>query len=219
MDAQRLAEQLRKPSGAEAAEVARNMNEANLRTNLRCIEALVLRAGESVLEIGPGNGAFVADIIAAAPGLRYTGLDWSEDMVAEAAHFNAALLEGGAAAFRQGSSDAMPFADAAFDAVLAVNVLYFWEHPRDHLAEIRRVLKPAGRLCIAFGDRGFMSRLPFTAHGFRLYDLEAASALLESCGFDVAGVWEHLENGRSNTGELVEKHIHILRCELRRDSA
>lgn len=208
-----LAGQLRRPSGDDAAEVGRNMNAANGPLNLRCIAQLACTAGDRVLEIGPGNGGFVGALLDAAPGLDYTGVDWSEAMVGEAREANADLVAAGRVRFLQGSSAVLPFADAAFDRVLAVHTLYFWDPPESHLAEIARVLRPGGSLCIAFGDAGFMRDLPFTAHGFRLYTLERARETIEAADLRVLDAVAHRESGQSNTGETVDKLVHILRCE------
>lgn len=42
------------------------MNEANLSVNRKCLQALDIRSGDKVLEIGPGNGAFVGELLAQA---------------------------------------------------------------------------------------------------------------------------------------------------------
>lgn len=212
-DPQWLARQLRRPSGDDAAEVGRNMNASNGPLNLRCIAQLACTAGDRVLEIGPGNGGFVRPLLEAAPALDYTGVDWSDAMVVEARAGNADLVAAGRVRFLQGSSAALPFADAAFDRVLAVHTLYFWEPPAPHLTEIARVLRQGGRLCIAFGDAGFMRGLPFTAHGFRLYTLEHARETIAAAGLCVLDAVAHRESGLSNTGGTVDKLVHILRCE------
>lgn len=48
-------------------------------------------------KIGPGDAAFAGDITGAADGIRYTGLDWSADMVVAARAHNPALLAAGQA--------------------------------------------------------------------------------------------------------------------------
>ncbi len=207
-----MAAQLRCPSGTEGPAVARRMNEANRAVNSRCIDLLGLVAGDRVLEIGPGNAAFAVDITGRAQGVSYTGLDWSAEMVAEAERNNAALVAAGKARFRQGSSDQLPFADASYSKVLTVHTLYFWDSPRDHLAEVQRVLKPGGLLCIAFGESDFMRELPFTQFGFTLYEAAGVEALLSQQGFEVLDVQRHIETGRSNTGEIVDKTVNIIIC-------
>lgn len=212
MTPQELAAQLRCPTGADAAAVGEQMSVANGGVICRGISALALRAGDAVLEIGPGDAAFAGDITGAADGIRYTGLDWSADMVAAARARNPALLATGQAEFLQGSSEAMPLLDAAFDKVLSVNTIYFWEAPVRHLAEVARVLKPQGRFCLVFGDAGFMSGLPFTSWGFSLHDAGSAEALLAQAGLRVVARDIHREQGVSNSGAVVDKQLHVLVC-------
>jgi len=188
------------------------MNESNSGVNRACIALLRMQPGDRVLEIGPGNGAFVADIVGAAPDVSYAGLDLSEDMVHEAEDRNGELVAAGRAVFRQGSSDQLPFDTGVFDKALTVHTLYFWEEPDAHLEEIRRVLKPGGLFCIGFGDREFMQDLPFVPYGFTLYDAVEAKTLLEASGFRVLQRQKLQERGRSNTGEVVDKVINILLC-------
>lgn len=210
MESRILASQLRCPNGTEASDVAQRMNEANSALNHKCIDLLQLRASDSLLEIGPGNGAFVADIINVANNISYMGLDWSPEMVAEAERFNKHLVEQGCVQFQQGNSEQLPFEPRLFDKVLAVHTLYFWEKPGDHLAEIRRVMKPNGLFCIAFGDRSFMKDLSFVPYGFDLYDEVEGCALLRSSGFQIKNTYQHKESGLSNTGDHVNKVINII---------
>ena len=186
------------------------MNQANQGANRACLELLQVAARDRVLEIGPGNGAFVADIVASAKHVSYTGLDWSAEMVDVAGRHNQTLVQRGQATFLQGSSYALPFGRASFDKVLSVHTLYFWEDPERHLNEIRRVMKPGGLFCLAFGDRAFMQTLPFVAHGFSLYDLPRAERILRASGFDVLVQRQLQETGHSNTGDVVKKIINII---------
>lgn len=188
------------------------MNESNGGINRACIAMLRMQRGDRVLEIGPGNGAFVADITGAAPDVLYTGIDLSEDMVQEAQERNGELVAAGRAIFRQGSSDRLPFGDAAFDKALTVHTLYFWEEPDEHLREIHRVLRPGGLFCIGFGDREYMQELPFVPYGFTLYGAAEAEALLGASGFRPLQRQVLHERGRSNSGELVDKVINVLLC-------
>ncbi|WP_250464086.1 class I SAM-dependent methyltransferase [Microbulbifer litoralis] len=213
MEDRELAAQLRCPNGADAAEVAGRMNEANRSLNHKCIDLLQIFAADRILEIGPSNGAFVDRIVNKAAEVHYTGLDWSADMVAEAGEANAGAVTSGSARFLQGSSDSMPFEEASFDKALTVHTLYFWETPTDHLAEVRRVLNPGGLFCIAFGDLEFMQHLPFVPYGFRLYDAILGQELLRSSGFDVLEFQQHRETEVGNTGEEVEKIINIALCQ------
>lgn len=213
MDPHTLASQLRHPSGEHASEVALNMNSANGQLNVKCINLLNLQNSESLLEIGPGNGVFATDIIKRADNLSYTGVDWSADMVAEAKRMNEDIVISGQATFQQGNSSQLNFDSNVFDKVLTVHTLYFWDKPLEHLAEIRRVLKPQGLFCLAFGDSSFMKDLPFVPYGFELYDRELACNLLQEAGFRLLNAEYYVEQGVSNTGEVVDKVINIIICE------
>lgn len=212
MEPQELAQHLRRPAGAKGLEVGQVMNNVNAGVNRACHKLLAFGGSDRVLEIGPGNGGFVSEILEGRPDVTYTGLDWSSDMVAEAQKNNAPFVADGQARFLQGNSDNLPFPADTFDKVLAVNTLYFWESPTDHLAQIARVMRPGGTFCIAFGDRSFMKGLAFTAYGFTLYDRESASNLLAKSGFRVVQSEKFSETSTSNTGEDVEKFGHLLLC-------
>ncbi|WP_043770126.1 class I SAM-dependent methyltransferase [Algiphilus aromaticivorans] len=210
MDNEALSRQLRQPHGREAVDLGEQMSRNNAATNRRCIAAMALQAGNRVLEIGPGNAAFAGEMVSAAAHVRYLGVDWSEAMVAQARARYRDSAESDRIALLRGSSETLPFPDASFERVLAVHTLYFWQPAERHLQEIRRVLRPGGLLCLAFGDSHFMAQLPFTAHGFHLYDRQAAEALLASSGLAVQACDEHRETGTSNAGALVDKRVHIL---------
>lgn len=210
MQAKDIAAQLRQPQGEAGREVAARMNQSNQGINQRCLKLLQPPAGSHILEIGPGNGAFVPELLALAPDLQYTGLDWSADMVSLARTEQAVLVQAEQARFLQGDAAAMPFPDHRFQRVLTVNTLYFWADPVQVLREIRRVLSPDGQLCIAFGDRHFMQAMAFAQHGFQLYDAAMATHCLEAAGLQLLSAHEDHSSERSHTGEVVQKHYHVL---------
>ncbi len=107
-----------------------------------------LVAGRRVLDLGSGEGfgaALLADTAAAV-----TGVDIDERAVAHSrANYHAGNLE-----YREASAmDLSAFADAAFDAVVAFEMI---EHVSEHeqvLAEIARVLAPGGILVMSTPER------------------------------------------------------------------
>lgn len=204
-----LAAQLRHPHGDHALAVAESMNRSNGALNQAAIALLAVAAREQVLEIGPGNAAFAADLLR-APGSRYLGIEVSADMVDAAQDRLTAADLHDRAGVRLGDVQALDLDDACIDAALSVNTLYFWEQPALALAELARVLRPGGRLCLAFGDAAFMRTLPFTAHGFHLHELADVELALRSSGLRVCGWRAHRETGTSNDGRQVEKHFHLL---------
>jgi SAM-dependent methyltransferase len=97
-------------------------------------------AGTSVLDIGCGSGLALS--LADERGARTSGIDISGPLLAVARR----RVPG--ADLREGGLDVLPFADASFDAVLAVNALQFAADPASALREVHRVLRPGGRLAI-----------------------------------------------------------------------
>jgi SAM-dependent methyltransferase len=108
----------------------------------RLMECAGLAPGASVLDVGCGDGASVARM-ADGHGLRPVGLDVSEAKVRLAAEARPDLD------FVAGRAEALPFADAAFDAVLCECVLSAVDDAGAALTEMRRVLRPAGAVLLS----------------------------------------------------------------------
>lgn len=118
--------------------------------NKAVLDALRLKPGESVIEIGCGPGMSVR---AALKQVGPTGFVAGVDQSPAAAHFAAhathrAMLGGRAVIMRAEAAD-LPFRDAMFDKAFAVNSFQFWSDPARALREIARVVAPNGRLVIA----------------------------------------------------------------------
>ncbi|GAB3315695.1 hypothetical protein GCM10027299_05010 [Larkinella ripae] len=214
-DLKEVARQLGRPEGENGLKTGEMMNFSNANMTKRAVESLVVSAGEKVLEIGPGNAAFAESVVRAAPGVQYTGVDISETMVQDARQRNAALVTAGAATFALSDGQTIPFPDDAFDKILTVNTVYFWEKPLAYAAEIHRVLKPGGRFALTLADKSFMEKLPFTKYGFQLYDRTAATELLTAAQFAIDTVWEEIDVTTSNLGHAVERPILIVVAEKR----
>jgi SAM-dependent methyltransferase len=118
-----------------------------------------VRPGERVLDLGCGDGTFTAQLQDA--GAEAVGLEVAETALrrARAAYpglrFLLAPLEG-----------PLPLEDCAFDVVWSSEVI---EHVADTarwLSEVRRVLRPAGRLLLTTPNH---SRLAILIHGLERY--------------------------------------------------
>ena len=108
------------------------------------IEWLAAQPGERILDLGCGDGQLTQRIVAG--GASVTGVDSSAEMVA------AACSRGVDA--QQASAEALPYADASFDAVFS-NAALHWVRDQDAMmAEVRRILKPAGRFVAEMGGHG-----------------------------------------------------------------
>ena len=108
------------------------------------IDRLHLAPGQSVLDVGAGNGGAALSI--ARLGCSVTAVDASAGMcaritaraAAEALPLNAVVRDG----------QALEFADATFDAALSVFGVVLFPDAVKGLAELRRVVRPGGRLAV-----------------------------------------------------------------------
>lgn len=108
---------------------------------------LALQPGEKVLDIGSGPG-FLADEMTAEVGPEGAvhGVDPSESMLAIARRRESS------AQYALGDAVSLPFEDETFDAAIATQVYEYVPDMPAALAEVRRVLRPGGRLLILDTD-------------------------------------------------------------------
>lgn len=174
-----IAAQFRRPEGGRGVEMARVMDACNGAMNRAATGSLGLSGGESVLELGHGVCGHLELLPA---GVRYCGLEISESMAKEAARLNRDAVEAGRASFLTYDGRTLPFADASFDKAFTVNTIYFWGDPGMFLGEVCRVLRPGGLFAVTFSYAEYMSTLPFTGYGFRLYDPGEAERMVAASG-------------------------------------
>jgi ubiquinone/menaquinone biosynthesis C-methylase UbiE len=107
-----------------------------------------LAPGASVLEIGIGTGRIALPLL--AQGIDVTGVDIAPLMLEqlqrkyEAARQAAPGKSWGTLATQRADMTALPFADGAFDAVVAVHVLHLVPGWQRALDEALRVIRPGG---------------------------------------------------------------------------
>jgi arsenite methyltransferase len=94
-------------------------------------------------------------------------------------------VDSGRLRLTQGSLTALPLADAALEAAITVNTVYFVADLDAACAELARVLRPGGRAVVGVGDPDAMARLPFTGYGFTLRPVAEVIAALEKAGLAV----------------------------------
>ena len=180
----RLGRQLAAPSGRGGRLVGHLMVPLNRDPNRRAIDALAPVAGESYLEVGFGPGAGLAEIGRRAPQCRLSGIDRSPAMLDLAWRRCRQATAGRPPDLRIGSAESLSWPDASFDGVLAVNVAYFFDGAGRAVEEIRRVLKPGGRLVVYVTDRATMRHWPFAGQStHRTFDEGELRAMLVNGGF------------------------------------
>lgn len=149
------------------------------------IDLAGIAPGESVLDVGCGTGtlAIAAKQRVGASGAS-AGIDASPEMIARAQ--GKARRAGVEVDFRNAVVEALPFADGTFDAVLATLMLHHLPDDlrRRAIREMRRVLKPGGRLFVV--DLGGGEHRHGWLHGSRRhahFDLHAVVPEVDDAGF------------------------------------
>ena len=102
------------------------------------------RASARVCELGFGLGWLLEELARRWPEASLVGLDQSPGM---AAHVRELL--GSRATVIQGDMERLPFADSSFDTVATCWTLYFMTDIDAALEEIKRTLRPGGKLVAA----------------------------------------------------------------------
>jgi SAM-dependent methyltransferase len=143
-----------------------------------------VHSGERVLDLGSGAGRFTAEL--AGAGAEAVGVEVAEAALERARTAHPELD------FRLAPFDGpLPFPDGSFDAVWSSEVI---EHVADTaawLSEVRRVLRPGGRLLLTTPSHGRVRLLlggidrfsePLGDH-LHLYSRRSLRVLLEEFGF------------------------------------
>jgi ubiquinone/menaquinone biosynthesis C-methylase UbiE len=102
------------------------------------LDAVNLAGGEALLDNACGTGFVAAK--AAGKGAVVVGADFSPAMLAEARRLHPTIR------FDQADAEALPYGDESFDAVVINFGLHHFPFPERALSEIRRVLRPGGRV-------------------------------------------------------------------------
>jgi ubiquinone/menaquinone biosynthesis C-methylase UbiE len=126
------------------------MARMNRKVAAWAIDQLGGRPSDRILEVGFGPGVGIELLATSASSGRVMGVDSSKEMVEQATSRNAKAIEAGRVELREGSVEPLPFADKTFDGALAVNSMQVWPDAVAGLREIRRVMKPGGRIALAF---------------------------------------------------------------------
>lgn len=145
-------------------------------TRARLREILGPKPGERVLEVGPGTGYYALPVAGwLEPGGRLDVLDVQQEMLD---HTLKRAGEEGIDNIFPTLADArsLPYGDDTFDAAYLVTVLGEIPDQGAALRELRRVVKPTGRIVVGelFGDPHMVSQAALrsraTASGLRVED-------------------------------------------------
>ena len=144
--------QFAKPEGAARLAGRANDGETEYATAaISCWRCSTFSPQDQVLEIGFGPGT---DVRRASDMAAFVaGVDHSSLMVKQASQRNAAAIRAGKVKLELAPANQLPFGDAQFDKIFAINSAQFWKDSVGTIKEVGRVLKPGGVLALAIQPR------------------------------------------------------------------
>ena len=182
--------------GAKARDWAQINEQNSLPLFGAVLDAARVTSGTRFLDAGCGAG--LASLLATLRGAKVSAFDASTELIAIAQQ----RLPG--ADVREADLEELPYADGSFDAVAALNSLFYAADPTAALRELVRVTRPGGRVVVASWGRpdqcetGSVMRelgtlMPPPPPGapaggpFALSEPGALESILESAGLTIEG--------------------------------
>ena len=138
--------------------------------------------GWTMLDIGCGGGATLKRLLKRSKNAQVYGIDISEESVAKTIEVNADMIDK-QVFVQQGSAATLPYENAKFDLVTAVETVYFWPNLPYCLKEVCRVLKPRGHFAIMVEVVDTNSKWTNVVDGMTAYTPEQLKTLLDDTGF------------------------------------
>ncbi|MCW8331897.1 methyltransferase domain-containing protein [Photobacterium sp. SDRW27] len=144
---------LARPCGKLGTDVSNKMNDTNAFITERTIEALAPKTGESIIELGPGNGVLSCGLVQVLIQLH------------------------------AGDCHDVAVDVASIDGLMAVNVLYFVDDLDRLLARIRPWFRPGGRCVFGIRPAATLRSLCFHEFGYHIRLVEEIENTMRTHGF------------------------------------
>lgn len=174
--------QFAKPEGIIGRITCRLMNIGNQALYKSVIASLPKNKKASILDIGYGNGAVMKRLFQLGYS-NINGIEISDTMHDLAQKNFAKEIAQHILQLFKGKVETMPLPNDSMDYVYSINTIYFWDSLEVGLKEIYQIMKPQGRIAIAFYDKHFLRALPYTRSGFKFYDNDEILETLKRNGF------------------------------------
>ena len=139
-------DQFKRPTGRRGRFVAALMNRGHQPLTLWGLTHVNIDTDYVILDVGCGGGKTVSRLAQRAVLGKVFGIDYSADMVEYSKKVNKELIAENRVEIIEASVDNTGFPDDFFDLVTAIETYYFWPNVPATLREIKRVLKPGGKL-------------------------------------------------------------------------
>jgi ubiquinone/menaquinone biosynthesis C-methylase UbiE len=178
------------------------MNASHSRLTDWGLQHVSIESHYTVLDVGCGGGRTVSKLAATATHGKVYGIDYSEESVAATKRTNPQWIDLGRVEVRHGSVSQLPFPDAMFDLVTAVETHFWWPDLAGDMREVFRVTKPGGTfIVIAEVYKGAITKVSQLSEkyasrtGMTLLSVDEHRELFANAGFSEVQVIENRRKG------------------------
>ena len=176
------------PEGRMGRMMLRFMNFGHAPLTNWGLSHVTFHEGMTMLDIGCGGGATLQRLLKRSSNAKAYGIDISEESVAKAKEVNKELLDK-QAFVSQGTASQLPYEDAKFDLVTAVETVYFWPELPKCLKEVHRVMKHGAQFAIMVEVPDPDSMWTKVVEGMTAYTPEELKSLLDDAGFTQTAIY------------------------------
>ncbi len=179
-----FSEQARRPEGLFGRMVMSIVfDQGNAFLNDFVNELMSVHIDDRIIEIGFGTGKLIHKMAQQIEKGLVEGIDFSRTMTSIARKRNKKNIAKGKVKIFEGNFDEMPFEKESFTKVCSINTLYFWPEPALTTTKIAEILKPNGKLILAFEDIEQLKQRKLNQEVFHLYSKDEVQKLLINAGF------------------------------------
>jgi len=193
-----FSEQARKPDGLFGRLVMSIVfDRGNAFLNKFVNDLMSVQNDDRIIEIGFGTGKLIHRMAQQIDRGLIEGVDFSKVMVSIARKRNKKNITNGKVKILEGNFDEMPLEKESFTKACSINTLYFWPDPAHTAKRIAEILKPDGKLILAFEGIEQLKQRKLNQEVFHLYSKDEVQKLLINAGFSKNVTIETRKKGKS----------------------
>ena len=179
-----FSKQARRPEGLFGRIVMRMVfDQGNAFLNNFVNDLMSVQTDDRILEIGSGTGKLINKMALKIDNGLIEGIDFSSEMVSIARKRNKQNIAKEKVKIVEGNFDEISYEKDSFTKACSVNTLYFWPSPASTTKKLAEILKPGGKLILAFEDIEQLKQRKLNQEVFHLYSTDEVQKLLINAGF------------------------------------
>ena len=179
-----FSKQARRPEGLFGRIVMRMVfDQGNAFLNNFVNDLMSVQTDDRILEIGSGTGKLINKMALKIDNGLIEGIDFSSEMVSIARKRNEQNIAKEKVKIVEGNFDEISYEKDSFTKACSVNTLYFWPSPASTTKKLAEILKPGGKLILAFEDIEQLKQRKLNQEVFHLYSTDEVQKLLFNAGF------------------------------------